>query len=368
MSEQVIDRLREYVEMESPSGDVERAKALAAKLAADFEAVGAEVERVDAPGWGEHVRARVTGQQPELAPLLLIGHLDTVHAVGAFGDRPFTTEAGFARGPGVFDMKSGVLVILEALRSLADRGTSPRRPVEVLITCDEELGSGDSRPHLEAAGRRAHAALVLEPSLPGGAAKTARKGVANYTIVATGRAAHAGVDPERGVSAVTELAHQVLALRELADPAAGTTINPGVIRGGTATNVVAARAEVDIDVRFATASEGARVERALKALKPTLEGAAVRVEGTESRPPLERTPGVVALYEQARALAERDGWTLAEGSTGGASDGSLIAALGTPTLDGLGPDGGGAHAVDEHIKLDELPRRIRLIAGLLETL
>jgi len=363
-----LDRLRHYVEQETPSGDEARARALAATLAADLAAAGAAAERIDEPGWGAHVRARVPGREPGREPVVVLGHLDTVHPAGTLAQRPFRIAEGRAEGPGTYDMKAGLAVLVEALHTLAAAGTAPRRPVTILVTCDEESGTGASRPLIEETARGAAAVLVLEPPLPDGSAKTARKGVATYRIRALGRAAHAGVEPERGVSAIAELAHQILRALALADPARGTTVNVGVVRGGTAVNVVPAEAWAEVDVRFATAAELARVDRALLALEPVLPGARLEVTRPDPRPPLERTEGVLRLYHHARALARELGFELGEGATGGGSDGNWTAALGIPTLDGLGVRGGGAHAEDEHILIEDVPRRIALLARLLETL
>jgi glutamate carboxypeptidase len=265
-------------------------------------------------------------------------------------------------------MKAGVALLVEAITILTARKSGPRRPLRFLVTCDEEIGSHASRELIREAAIGAEAALVTEPSLPDGAVKTRRKGVSTYRLETHGRAAHAGIEPERAVSAVTEIAHQILHVIATADASRGTTVNIGVIRGGTASNVVPAHAWATIDVRFTTPAEGERVNTALNALQPTLQGARVRVDMTETRPPLERTDAVVRLYDHARQAAAELGFALPEGSTGGGSDGSLIAALGLPTLDGLGPRGGGAHAIDEHIILDDLPFRLALLCRLLETL
>jgi glutamate carboxypeptidase len=363
-----LDRLRRYVEYETPTGDAERARALAEELARDLTAAGAVVEQIDTPDVGKHVRARVVGREPTERPLLLLGHLDTVHPLGTLAARPFRLEGDRAYGPGIYDMKAGLVVIVEALMRLRAAGTSPRRPVVVLVTCDEEAGSGTSRSLIEAEAREAGMVLVLEPPLANGAAKTARKGVAIYHLCVTGRPAHAGLEPERGVSAVEELAHQILRVIALADPARGTTINVGVVHGGTASNVVPAAARAEIDVRFNTKAERERVERALLSLTPVLEGAAVEVTGGENRPPLERSDGVVRLYELVRVAAAELGIELGEGSAGGGSDGCFTAALGVPTLDGLGVTGDGAHATHEHIIVPDLPRRIALFARLLDRL
>jgi glutamate carboxypeptidase len=364
----LLERLRAWVEQESPSGDEARATRLAAEIAAALEGVGAVVERIPAPGWGVHLRARIEGAEPTLDPVLVLGHLDTVHPVGTLERMPFRIQGERVEGPGVYDMKAGLAILVEVLQLLREAGTPPRRPVLVLITCDEEVGSGSSRALIEETARGVVATLVLEPPLRGGAAKTARKGVADYTLRVRGRAAHAGVEPERGISAIRELATQIGLIDALAAPAQGTTINFGIISGGTAGNVVPAEAAVSIDVRFATAAEGERLDAALHALGPVLPGAELVLEGGINRPPLERTAGVIGLYRQARALAAELGFELGEGATGGGSDGCFTAAIGVPTLDGLGVDGGGAHSTDEHILLADLAPRVALLRRLLETL
>ncbi len=362
----MLARMRRYVEHETPTGDAPRATALARVLAAELEGAGASVELVPHDGFGHHVRADVPGAEPDAAPTILLGHLDTVHPVGTLAERPFRIVDDRAEGPGTFDMKAGLAVIVEALTQLAEQGRRPARPVRVLVTCDEEVGSDASRDWLGHEAEGAASALVLEPSLPGGKAKTARKGVATYRLVVTGRAAHAGVDPDAGVSAILELAAQILGVEAVPDRQAGSTLSVGLVRGGTAVNVVPARAEADIDVRFATPEEGERVDAALHALRSTRPGAFLAVERTGWRPPLVRTDAVVSLYRRARDVAARIGLDLGEGSTGGGSDGSFLASMGIPTLDGLGPRGGGAHAVDEHVVAADLPLRVALLRGLLE--
>lgn len=367
LSDAALERLRRLVELESPSGDEVRLRAVAGDLAAELTAVGAEVETVDVPGVGEHVMGRIRGTDAGLDPLLLLGHVDTVHPVGTF-DPVFLLEDGVARGPGVFDMKGGWACALEALARLHDSGSRPRRPVIVLATCDEETGSEHSRGLIEEIASGVHAVLVPEPPLEAGEAKTRRKGVGWYRVEVEGRASHAGLAPGDGVNAVVELAHQLLALDALSDPGVGTTVSPGVVSGGTTPNVIPASASAELDVRFASLAEAERVDGAIRALRPRLAGARLRVSGGINRPPMERTEGVAALYERARELAAEAGWTLGEGSSGGASDGSLTAGLGIATLDGLGPMGGGAHARSEHVVIGDLGRRVALYGRLLETL
>jgi glutamate carboxypeptidase len=363
----VLDRLRRLVELESPSSDQVRLRAVAGNLAAELMELGAAVETVDVDGVGEHVIGRLAGREPDLAPVLVLVHLDTVHPVGSF-DPPYRVQDGRVYGPGVFDMKGGVACMLEALGQLAESGAGPRRPLIFLATCDEETGSATSRALIEELAAGAHAVLVPEPPLPDGGAKTRRKGVAGYRLDVRGRASHAGLAPEAGVNAIVELAEQVRAVTALADPDAGTTVSVGLIGGGTTTNVVPASAWAEVDVRFTTTPEAQRIDTAVRALSTTLAGAELHVTGGVNRPPMERTSGVATLFEQARAIAAEEGWELTEGLAGGASDGSLTAGMGIPTLDGIGPRGAGAHASDEHVLLDDLPRRVRLYARLLERL
>jgi glutamate carboxypeptidase len=366
--ERVMRRLGPYVEIETPSRHATAIATLSRRIESELREAGADVQAFDAPGLGRNLRATVAGALPGLAPLVALAHIDTVHPIGTIEKQPLRCIDGRAEGPGIFDMKAGVALLVEAISILRMRGSGPRRPLRFLVTCDEEIGSHASRALIRDAAVGAEAALVPEPCLPDGAVKTRRKGVSTYRLEARGRAAHAGIEPERAVSAVTEIAHQILTVIGAADASRGTTVNVGLIQGGTASNVVPADAWATIDVRFASVGEGERVDAALRALRPQLTGATVRVELTESRPPLERTDGVVRLYHHARAVAGELGVILPEGSTGGGSDGSLIAALGLPTLDGLGPRGGGAHAVDEHIIVDDLPFRLALLCKLLETL
>ncbi|MEJ2677958.1 MAG: M20 family metallopeptidase [Gemmatimonadota bacterium] len=367
-TDRVLDRLERLVAHETPSGDAARIDALAAVLADELAAFGATVTRIPAPGLGTHVSARFPGAHDHLAPVLVLAHMDTVHPVGSLAERPFRVADGRAWGPGTYDMKAGLAVVAESLAFLHRAGERPRRPVHLLATCDEEIGSHSSRSLIEDGAREACCVLVPEPCRPDGGAKTARKGVGVYTLHATGVAVHAGIDSGGGVNAIVELAHQILGLARLADPERGTTLNAGVIRGGTASNVVPASADVEIDVRFRTVEEGERADAELRALEPVLPGARLRLEGGINRPPLERTPAVVELYETARALAAALGFDLPEGETGGASDGCFTAALGVPTLDGLGVLGDGAHAFHEHIVIGDVPRRVALFGRLFQTL
>jgi glutamate carboxypeptidase len=361
-----VERLRGLVELESPSSDPVRLRAAAGAIALALSDVGADVDTVEV-AVGEHVVGRIPGHGLDLPPLLILAHMDTVHEVGSF-DPVFQVDGGRASGPGSFDMKGGIACMLEALARLRAAGSAPRRPVVFLVTCDEETGSSTSRALIEELARGARAVLVPEPPLPDGQAKTRRKGVAGYRIEVLGRASHAGLAPEEGVNAVLEISHQILALAALGDARAGTTLTVARVGGGTATNVVPAAAWADIDVRFTTLLEAERVDAAVRALQPVLPDATLSVEGGINRPPMERLAGAAELFGLARAAAAEDGWELGEGEAGGASDGSFTAALGIPTLDGIGPRGGGAHAPDEHVLVGDLGRRVALFGRLLERL
>jgi glutamate carboxypeptidase len=365
----VLSRIRRYVEYETPSHHEAEIVALSEAVANDLRAIGATIEEHAAPGLGRNLVARLNGSEAASdRPLLLMAHMDTVHPVGTLAQRPFRITDDRAEGPGVYDMKSGLALMIEALAWHARRSTTLPRPVTLLVTCDEEIGSHSVRGLIDEHARAAIAVLVPEPCMPDGGVKTGRKGVATYRVETTGRAAHAGIEPGTAVSAIAELVQQCARIMQLADHAKGTTLNIGTIGGGSATNVVAAEAFAGVDVRLAVAAEGERIDRALRALTPVHPGATVRVELKEDRPPLVRTPAIQALYKQARACAERLGVDLKEGSTGGGSDGSLAAAAGAAVLDGLGPRGGGAHAVDEHILIEDLPFRLALLCSLIETI
>ncbi len=348
--------------IESPSSDKPAVDRLGAFAADQFVRLGWRADVLEQTVAGNHLRLSWgTGD----TQVLLLGHIDTVWPIGQLARMPVRRASGRLSGPGVYDMKGGIGVGAFAVRALAALRITPRHRVVWLLTSDEEIGSQTSRAIIEDEARRSVAVLVLEPSLPGGGVKTGRKGVGEFTIEAHGVSAHAGIEPEKGVSAIVELAHQVLALQTVQDPSRGLTITAGRIEGGTRTNVVPAYGRLELDVRVSTMQDAKGIEQALHALKPHLPGARLQIGGGINRPPLERTAGVIRLYEQARAVAHELKHELAEGTTGGGSDGNFTAALGVPTLDGLGPLGGGAHAIDEHVELDPLAWRAALIAGLL---
>jgi glutamate carboxypeptidase len=363
-----LSLLEGLVVRESPSGDAERLRALSDFLSAEVGRRGGRVERVAAEASGENLVARWEGEASGGRPLLVVGHMDTVHPVGTLARCPYRVDGGLVRGPGCYDMKGGVAAVLEALALLAARGERPKSDVTLVITCDEEVGSDSSRALVEELARGASASLVVEPCAPGGKVKSRRKGVAWYGVHVSGRAAHAGIEPEAGASAVHELARLTLRLLALEDKGAGTTVNVGVVAGGTRPNVVADQASAQVDVRFWTREEAERVDALVRALAPEDSRCRVDVEGGIDRMPLEQTEASDRLFEVAREEAAQLGFALGRTGTGGASDGNLTSGVGCPTLDGLGPEGGGAHTLDEHILLADIPRRIALLAGLFRRL
>jgi glutamate carboxypeptidase len=366
--ERVLSRSSAYVHIETPSGSAAEIASLGDLVRRDLAAAGATVQVTAVPDFGVNLHARVEGSDAGAAPIVVLAHMDTVHPIGTLAARPFRVEGGRAYGPGVYDMKTGLALAIEALTWMDERGRRPQRPVELIITCDEEIGSHSSRAAIEDAARRAAAVLVPEPCLPDGGVKTFRKGVATYQVEAHGRAAHAGIDGALAVSAITELIHALADAIALADHSKGTTLNVGQIGGGTASNVVAAEARAVVDVRIAEPPEGERIHAALLALGARNPKADLKVWRSEERPPLVRTDAVAGLYERARRIAAGLEADLTEGGTGGGSDGSFAGAVGAATLDGLGAQGGGAHAEDEHIVVADLPFRLALMASLLESI
>src|SRR5688572_21487080 len=361
--------IRALVETESPSGDESGSRAvvdLLAEAAGRVECVN-EIKRIHAPEFGQHLLIKAFAEHQSRGQILVVGHTDTVHARGSVDLRPWRREAGKIFGPGVFDMKANCCLIVEVLRALSDLKISPQCAITVALTCDEEVGSFSGWPLLEQTAKSANTryAFVMEPPAPGGRVKTGRKGTGIFALKVEGKAAHAGLDPEKGASAILELARQTERLHALNGSGSGITVNVGVVRGGTRSNVVAAEAEAEIDVRFSTEAESCEIERMLGSVTPIDERTKVFVSGGINRPPLERTPAVIELFEKARAIAAQIDFELGEAQVGGASDGNFLAALGIPVLDGLGISGDGAHAVHEHIEADDIARRGALIGGLL---
>lgn len=357
----LIEFIEALVAIESPSDDLQAVNRCGAELASRLTDLGATLTRATPSTAGDHLRASFGSGERQV---LLLGHFDTVWPAGQIQRMPLKRDAGRLHGPGVFDMKAGIGIATLATRALLAQGALDHARIVMLWTSDEEIGSTTSRALIEAEAVKSEAVLVLEPSLPGGAVKTSRKGVGQFELVVTGISAHAGLDPGRGVSAIHELARQVLEIEKLQHLDRGITMNVGVARGGSRANVVAAEARAMVDARAVTIADAREIERAMRALKPHLKGAGLQVHGGFDRPPLERTPNVVKLYELACGVAREMGWDLAEGSAGGGSDGNFTAAVGVPTLDGLGAVGDGAHALYEHVVIDALAPRAALIAGL----
>jgi glutamate carboxypeptidase len=362
--DEMLAQVRDLVSRETPSTDKPRLDAFAQFLAERYRAVGAQVEVIANETRGDHVRARIGNGQGQGKPALVLCHFDTVWPVGSLETHPFRIEDGKAYGPGIFDMQSSLMLAEFALRAVRDLRLSLPRPVTVLMTSDEEIGSTTSRALIEEEARRSEYVLVMESPLPGGVLKTARKGVGDFDLEIIGRAAHAGVEPEKGINALGELAHQILRLHSLTDMNLGTTVSVGVAQGGSVSNVIPARAVAEIDTRAWTQSEADRVQQAIYGLQPVLPGAQLRISGGWNRPPLERK-ATGALFESVRTIGAQLAMDLQEGSTGGGSDGNFTGALGIPTLDGLGVPGAGAHADHEHIEVDQIAGRAALLVAML---
>src|SRR5271168_1116595 len=364
--------LGSFVRIESSSYDRAGINRLVAVLAAEWRKRGARTLRLRpaaGPAHGDLLRCELS-PAPGAPPgqILVLGHTDTVYERGTLARTPFRAARGRASGPGTLDMKAGLVIALAAVDALRAAGLSPRRRVVFLWTSDEEIGSESARAAIEREARRSAAVLVLEPGTgPGGKLKTARKGVGGFTIEVTGRAAHAGVNPQDGLNAVHEVALQIARVARFAEPRHGITVNADVIEGGTRTNVVAERARALVDVRCSRAADMQRVTARFRALRPVLRGAKLRVTGGMDRPPMERRMAA-GLFARAQALAGEMGLRLEESSTGGGSDGNFTAALGVPTLDGLGAAGGGAHTAGEFLFTRSLPERAALLAALLHSL
>ena len=359
--------LRHTVEIESPSSSKAAVDRLAGFLAKEFKRCAGQVRLLEHPAAGCALKATFWPGRHKQKPILLLGHLDTVWELGTLAQMPFGVRGRQAFGPGILDMKSGIVIGLWAIRALKALQISPAGPVHFFLNPDEEISSVAFRDEILAEAKRARAVLVLEPAAIGGALKTARKGVGEFKITVQGRSAHAGVNPAAGANAIIELTRQLLTVQSFARPRRGLTINVGRIEGGTRSNVVAECATAWIDVRIPRLHDRAIIERRIRGQKPYDRGTQLEIEGGINRPPMERKM-TVALFRKAHAVGRAMGMDLTEASTGGGSDGNFTAALGVPTLDGLGGVGDGAHARHEHILIPELPRRAALLAALLATL
>lgn len=352
------------VEIESPSGRDEGLQRMADTLCSLWEGIGAQPRQHPGEA-GPHVEIRwdgPPGTPADAPPALLVGHLDTVHPLGALDRNPVRRTDGRLHGPGTQDMKSGLVVARHAAALLADRGRPLPRPVTMLVTADEETGSRTSRELIEKTARDSAYALVLEGAAPGGAVKTARKGVGIYEVAVRGRAAHAGVHFDDGINAAVGLAEAVLQIKDLTDLDRGTTVNVGMARAGTAVNVVPERGSASVDVRFARSEEAERIEHAMREL--TVDTGELRVNGGINRPVMERSPDIAQLFTAAQRMVAHIE-QLTETAVGGASDGNFTAAAGTPTLDGLGPTGAGLHTDSEWVDEESVGRRTGLVAALL---
>ena len=370
--DRMVETVRKLVEIESPSDNKPAVDRVAAFLAPKFEGLGGRTQLHRSNDFGDSLQIDFGGLSrlgsADRQPVLLLGHYDTVYPLGTLAGMPCKIENGRLRGPGVLDMKSGIALMLHAIEALqAWHGQLPR-PVTVFLVSDEEVGSYSSRMTTEALAKESAGVLVLEPAAGlRGAVKTARKGVGEYRLRVKGVAAHAGLDPGKGHSAILELARQIAVVAKLNNLRQGLSVNPGVIEGGTRTNVIAAEASAEIDVRIKSAKQASGIDRKMRSLKPFDKHCKLEMTGGINRLPMERTAGVAALYKKAQQIARQVGWKLEEAAVGGGSDGNFTAGMGIPTLDGLGGVGEGAHAVHEFIVISELPRRALLLAGMIES-
>ncbi len=369
-SDDLLTELAGWVRLETPTTDAAAVNRLMDVAEAELSRAGAVLTRIPGrDGYGDTLAARTPRPKGgDSKPILVAGHLDTVWSRGTLEAMPYRVDGGKAHGPGIYDMKAGSFIALHAVRAILRQNIPTHRPLVLLLTPDEEVGSPSSREWIEREAAEAAYVLIPEPAGGGGACVTARKGVGRFTVRIEGRGAHAGASFQEGASAVVELAHQIQAIHGMVDLDRGITLNAAPIWGGTRPNVIPPDAGCEIDLRVSTAEDGAAMERALLGLNARTPGCRVTVEGGMNRPPFAETPEIAALYERARAVAAGVGIDLPRQSRGGGSDGNFSAALGIPTLDGLGCPGAGAHVKSEHILWRQLAPRAALLAGLLETL
>lgn len=359
--------LQRLIGIESHSRDKQGVDTLAEFLAKEFQKRGAEVELLPDATRGNGLKA-VWRSGIEGKPVLLLGHLDTVWPPGTVAARPFSVQEGKAYGPGTYDMKAGILLCLLVCQALNEKKLDPGKDVAFFFTPDEEIGSAAGLRHLKPVTTSCRAVLCMEPPLSGGGAKTFRKGVGTFRLRVEGISAHAGGDHAKGANAIVELCRLVVQIQEMTDYARGITASVGTITGGTASNVIPAEASAEVDCRVCTVEDWQRMEERIRSLRPLDPRCTLYVEGGMNRPPLERTEAVLSLYQKAKAVAAELGLDLTEGSSGGGSDGSFTAAMGIPTLDGLGIEGDGAHAVHEWIDIGNIPQRAALICGLIRAI
>ena len=359
-----LSSIREIVEIESPSRDIAGSRAVVDFLEKEISKISPtfKIEKVFAENYGEHLIIRAF--ESDEKPILILGHTDTVHPRNTKKENPTRIEDDKFYGCGIFDMKANIIVVLEVLKAFTKFNSKPPRPITILLSCDEEIGSPTGRELVEREAKRAEFCLVCEPSA-NGKVKTERKGTGMFQMKTHGVPAHAGLEPEKGASAILEIARQIPKIHDLNDLANGTTANVCTISGGTTSNVIPEYASCEIDVRFTSMNEAERIENELKNLKSFDERVKIEIKGAINRPPMERTENVVKLYEKAKSLAADFDYELSETQVGGASDGNFVAALGVPVLDGLGVTGGGAHTLEEYILIDDIPKRATLLASIL---
>jgi glutamate carboxypeptidase len=360
----ILDSIHQIVEIESTSRDVAGSRAVVDWIVREAEKISTDlkIERIAAENYGEHLIIRAFPSDEK--PVLLLGHTDTVHPTGAKKKNPTRVENDKFFGCGIFDMKANCVLMLEILRAFNDLNLKPRRPITILLSCDEEIGSPTGRALVEREAAASEFCLVCEPSAAG-AVKTGRKGTGMFQIKARGIPAHAGLEPERGASAILEIARQIERIHALNDVDKGTTANVCTVSGGTTTNVIPENAVCSVDVRFGSMAEAERIEKEIKNLKSFDERVGLEITGATNRPPMERTAAVVKLYEKARRIGLEYDYELNETQVGGASDGNFVGALGVSVLDGLGVSGGGAHTLEEFIYVSDVPKRAALLARLI---
>ncbi|HRK88692.1 MAG TPA: M20 family metallopeptidase [Anaerolineales bacterium] len=353
--------LKRLVETESPSSDKTAVDRVAAIVADEARKLGAQVEFIPNQTTGDHVVSRWGGGGK---PILLLCHMDTVFALGALANMPYREADGKIFGPGVSDMKASIVIALAGIEDALQHGMN--RPVTLLCTSDEEIGSHTSREHIERLALESELVLVMEPGMMDGALKTWRKGGGGFDITVRGRAAHAGGDHEKGRNAIEEMAHQILAIQNLTDYSKGTTLNVGVINGGTVSNVVPDECSIEVDVRILQPDEWQRIDSAVRSLKPLLDGTSIQIRGGLNRGPMPFDARMKATFEKASSIASQIGVDLKASGTGGVSDANFVAPLGIPVLDGLGAIGEGYHSEREYIFADSIPQRVNLLSALLQ--
>lgn len=362
---EILASIHRLVEIESPSFDVEGSRRAVDYLVAEAGKISPDlkIERIFREGYGEHLIIRAFSEIDEKA-VLFLGHTDTVHPRGSLAQNPTRTEGDKFYGCGIFDMKANCVLMLEILRGFYELNLKPARPLTFLLSCDEEVGSETGRALVESEAASCEFCLVCEPSA-GGKAKTGRKGTAWVSVKAHGVPSHAGLEPEKGASAILELSKQIQKLHALNAPEIGTTVNVCVINGGTTSNVIPEFAEMEVDVRFSSMSEAERIINEIQSLAAFDSRVSISIEGGLNRPPMERTEKTIELFERARKMAKEMNYEFGETQVGGASDGNFVAALGVPVLDGLGVTGDGAHTLREHILISDIPHRAALVASIL---